>query len=116
MKIPTRVTTRSDGFPRSSVGSLLIPPIHRHDAGAAEAQVVLERDSGIGDLPVARLSAELPHELGALGDARRAERVALREQAARGVGDEFATIGVVAVPDELLGLALAAQADGLVRQ
>ena len=55
--------------------------------------------------PGAPRAAQLPHELGALREAGGAERVALREQAARRVRDELAAVGVVAVPDELLGLA-----------
>ena len=64
---------------------------------------MLERDLRALDLPLLRLAAQLPHELGALREARGAERVALREQAARWVRDELAAVGVVAVPDELLG-------------
>ena len=75
---------------------------------------MLERDLGVLDLALVGLAAQLPHELGALREAGGAERVALREQAARGVGDELAAVGVVAVPDELLGLALLAEAERLV--
>ena len=94
--------------------SVLGPLIHRHDAGAAEAEVVLERDAGAFYLALVGLAAELPDELGALGEAGGAERVALGEEAAGGVGDEFAAVGVVAVPDELLGFAFFAEAEGFV--
>src|SRR5437762_6372767 len=86
----------------------LVAAVHRHDAGAAEAEVVLEGDLGAFDLAGVGLAAQLPDQLGALGEAGGAERVALGEQAAGGVGDELAAVGVVAVPDELLGLAFLA--------
>ena len=40
--------------------------------------------------------------------------MALGQQAAGGVGDVLAAVGVLAVPDELLGAALGTQADGFV--
>ena len=42
------------------------------------------------DLTLLRLAAELRDELDALSDARRAERMPLREESARWVHDEFA--------------------------
>ena len=84
------------------------------DAGAAEADVVLQRDPGVGDLARAGLAAQLPDEFGALGEAGGAERVALGEQAAGGVGDDSAAIGVVAVGDELFGGACGGEAEGFV--
>ncbi len=77
-------------------------------------EVVLQRDLGVRRPGACRPAAELPHELRALREPGGAERVALREQAARRVGDELAAVGVVAVPDELLGLALLAEAERLV--
>src|SRR6185503_9939915 len=91
-----------------------VAAVHRHDAGAAEAEVVLQGDLGALDLASVGLAAQLPDQLGALREAGGAERVALGEQAARRVGDELAAVGVVAVPDELLGAALGAQPERLV--
>jgi hypothetical protein len=67
---------------------------------------VLQADLGALDLALLGGAAQVPDQLGALRQAGRAQRVALRQQAARRVGDELAAVGVVAVPDELLGLAL----------
>jgi len=75
---------------------------------------VLEGDLGALDLASLGLAAQVPDELGALREAGGAERVALGQEAARGIGDELTAVGVVAVPDELLGLALLAQAERLV--
>src|SRR6185503_17153839 len=91
-----------------------IPPVHRHHTRPAEPQIVLEAHLGALDLALVRLAAELPHELGALGQARGAEGVPLGQEAARGVDHELAAIAVVAVPDELLGLTLLAEPDRLV--
>jgi hypothetical protein len=93
-----------------------VPTIHRHHARPAEAEVVLQRDLRAFDLASLGLTAQVPHQLGALRKAGSAERVALRQQAARRVGDELATVGVVTFPDEVLGLAFLAQAERLVRQ
>src|SRR5262249_12844792 len=67
-----------------------VAAVHRHDARAAEPQVVLERDLRALDLTLLGLATQVPHELGALREARGAERVALREQAARRVRHELA--------------------------
>ena len=46
---------------------------------------MLQRDLRALDLAGLGLAAQVPHQLGALREAGRAERVALREQAARRV-------------------------------
>src|SRR5690606_35083333 len=97
---------------RAAGGS--VAAVDRDDAGTAEAEVVLQRDLGPLDLAPVGLAAELPDQLGALGQAGGAQRVALAEQAAGRVGDHLAAVGVAAVPDELLRLALLAQAERLV--
>src|SRR5581483_6089512 len=74
--------------------------------GAAKPDVVLERHRGALDLALARLAAQLPDQLGALGQPGRAERVPLGQQAARRVGHHPAAVGVVTVGDELLRGAL----------
>ena len=68
------------------------------------------------DLTLVGGAAQLPGELGALGEAGGAERVALGDQAAGGVDDPAAAVGGVVVVDELAALALAAQAERLVGQ
>ena len=77
---------------------------------------MLESHLGVRDLAFVRGAPELPHELGALGEAGRAEGMSLREEAAGGVRDPLAAVGVVAFLDELLGAALVAEAERLVRQ
>ena len=58
--------------------------VHDAHARAAPADVVLEREAVADrDLPLAGVLAELPPALGDLRDAGRADRVTLREQAAR---------------------------------
>ena len=56
--------------------------VHRDDARAAEAEVVLQRHLRVLHLALVRGAAQLPHQLGALREAGRAERVPLREEAA----------------------------------
>ena len=58
---------------------------------------MLQRHLGAFDLTLVGRATELPHEFGALGEPGRAQRVALREQAARRVRDILAAVGVVAV-------------------
>src|SRR3546814_12130710 len=84
------------------------------DAGAAEPEIVLERVARALDLAFVGASAKLVGELVALREPRRAERVALREQATRRIGHDLATIAVVAVVDELLGAAFGAEAERLI--
>ena len=54
-------------------------PVHGDDGGAAEAEVVLEGDLRAVDLALVGLAAQLPVELGALGQPGGADRVALRD-------------------------------------
>ena len=53
------------------------------DRRAAETDVVLQREPGAVDLAGVGRAAQLPGELGALGEAGRAERVALGDAARR---------------------------------
>ena len=57
--------------------------VHRHDRRAAEPDVVLDRRLRARDLPLVRGAAQLPGEFRALRESGCAERVALRDQAAR---------------------------------
>ena len=59
-------------------------------------------------------AAQLVHQLVALRQTGGAERVALRQQAARRIGHDLAAVGVVAVGDEARALAFRAQAERLV--
>src|SRR5687767_12375540 len=61
------------------IGSGLHGRVDGDDGRAAQPDVVLERDLRAIDLPLVRLAAELPGELGALGEAGGAEWVALRD-------------------------------------
>ena len=66
------------------------------------------------DLPAARLAAQVPEDLADVRDARRAQRVALREQPAARVHRNAPADVRVAVIDQLARLALAAEAQVLV--
>ncbi len=77
---------------------------------------MLQRYLCSGNLALVGRATKLPYELGALREARRAERMAFGQQAARRVGDDLTAVGVLCVPDKLLGLAFLAQPEALVRQ
>ena len=85
-----------------------------HDGRAAEAEVVLQADLRALDLALVGLAAQLPGELGALGQAGGAERMALGDQAAGRVHHPPAAVGRVLGIDELAALALLGQAERLV--
>ncbi len=68
------------------------------------------------DLSLVGSAAQLPGQLGALGQAGRAERVALGDQPTGGVDHPATAVGGVVVVDQPRRLALAAQAEGLVQQ
>ncbi len=81
--------------------SLLVAAVHRDDAGAAEAEVVLQRDLRVRDLALLPdEAAELLVQLEALRETGRAERMALREQAARRVHHPLAAVGVLVLVDQ----------------
>src|SRR3990172_411328 len=88
--------------------------VHRHDHGAAEADVVLQRDLRPRDLTGLGLPPQLPAQLRALGQAGGAERVPLRDQPAGGVDDPLAAVGHGPLVDEVAALALAAEDERLV--
>jgi hypothetical protein len=62
---------------------------------------VLEGGLGAADLTVTGIAAQLPRELGALGQARGAERMTLGDQAPRRVDDPLAAVGDGTLVDEL---------------
>jgi len=96
---------RTQIFHSLLVGAL----IERDDAGTAQAEVVLQGEPGVRYLTRAGLAAQLLDELGTLGEARGTERVTLGQQAARRIGDDTATVGVVALGGELVGTPFRAQ-------
>src|SRR3546814_8777105 len=61
------------------------------------------------------IAAQLFDEFSALREARGAERMALRQQAAGRIGDVLAAVGVVAISDELHRAAFRAQTEQLGR-
>src|SRR5919197_4073761 len=71
----------------TTIGGSAGPPVDGHHRGAAEADVVLEGDVDIVDLARVGVAAQLPVELGALGQSGGAEGMALRDQSARRVDD-----------------------------
>jgi hypothetical protein len=75
---------------------------------------VLEGRLHAGDLALLRLAADLPVELRALREARGAERVALRDEAAGRVHDPFAAVGHGARVDQLAALPRRAEPEPLV--
>src|SRR5690606_32242189 len=98
------------GDPAISAG----PLVEGDHSGAAEPDVVLESQPGVLDLPGVGLAAQLPDQLGALREARGAERVSLGQQPAGRVGDDLPAVGVVAVQDELLRSPLGGEPERLV--
>src|SRR5664279_1433180 len=88
--------------------------VQRHDAGAAEAEIMLQRQSRAVDLGCRGGAAQLTRQLIALREPGRAERMALRQQSAGGIGDELAAIGVVAIVDETLRATLRAKPEGFI--
>jgi signal transduction histidine kinase len=93
----------------------LVLSVHRHHARAAEADVVLERETRALDLTLLRLPVQLPDELRALREPGRAERMPLREKPARGVHDPLPAVRHLVVVDELAALAGLAELQALVR-
>ena len=83
--------------------------VQRDHAGAAEAEVVLQREPRAVDLARFGRAAQLMRQLVALREAGGAQRMTLGQQAARRIGDDLAAVGVVAVLDEFLGAAFRAQ-------
>ena len=77
---------RRPEYYRGSPG-LARPAVDADHGGAAEADVVLQRDVDLVDLTLLGESAQLPVELRALREAGRAERVALRDQPAARIDD-----------------------------
>ena len=86
------------------------------DGGAAEPDVVLQGGVDAVDLTLVGGAAQLPGQLGALGQPGGAERMALGDQPARRVDHPAAAVGGVAVVDQLGRLTLAAQPQRLVEQ
>src|SRR4051812_15035156 len=89
--------------PRPCLGGRLVDGDHGR---AAEADVVLEGDLGAVDLTLVGFAAQLPGQLGALGEPRRPERVALGDQSPGGVDDDLAAVGGRLFLDQLVSLPL----------
>src|SRR4051794_36148008 len=85
------------------LGGRLVDGYH---GGAAEADVVLEGDLGAVHLTLVGFAAQLPGQLGALGEPRRPERVALGDQSAGGADDYLASVGGRLFLDQLVPLPL----------
>src|SRR5262249_7718832 len=116
---PLALRSRRSGAPRSrgrrpAAQTRSVSPVHRDDAGAAEADVVLEGDARAFDLSLLGRTVQLPDELGTLRQACRTERVALREKTARGVHHPLAAVGGLVLVDEAAALAGLAELERLV--
>src|ERR1700744_4206823 len=97
-------------------GPPLHPLVQGHDAGAADADIVGERQSCALDLANAGLAAKLPNQLGALRKSGGAERMSLRQQPSRWIDHDLAAVAVVAVVDEARGSPFRRQAKSLIGQ
>jgi hypothetical protein len=75
---------------------------------------VLERDPGALDLSLFGLAAQLPGQFGALGQAGRAQRVALGDQAAGGIDHDLTAEGGRFLLDQLVRLALSRESQRFV--
>src|SRR5438093_12655586 len=108
-------TTTSESSARSIATSLCRRRlVDGHDSGAAEPDVVLQPHLRAVDLSLVGVASQLPRELRALRQARRPERMALRDQASGGVDHPAPAVCRVLVLDELVTLALGRQAERLV--
>src|SRR5437588_1949477 len=85
-------------------------------AGAAEADHMGEAEIRALDLPLAGLAAQMRRHLVDVGDAGRAERVALREQPSGDVHRDLAAERRGAAVDHLSRLAVLAEAQVLVME
>ena len=75
---------------------------------------MLQTDSGIRNLAPIRGSAQLPHQLGDLCHARRADGMSLRQQTTRRVDHDFTAIGVVLVQNHACRAAFGLETQGFV--
>src|SRR5439155_18014193 len=91
-----------------------VSPVHRDDAGPSQPDVVLEPDPRPPDPPLVRLPGELPHELGALREPGRAERVTLREEAARRIHHPLPAVRDLVLVDQPTALPFLAEPERFV--
>ena len=110
VRVPVAPSPSVSPLGRASGGRL----VDGDHGGAAEADVVLEGDLGAVDLALVGFAAQLPGQLGALGEPGRPERVALGDQPAGGVDDDLAAVGGRLFVDQLVALALGGEAERLV--
>jgi len=89
-------------------------PVHPHNDGPTEANVVLERHLAVGDLARAAHATQLPAQLRTLRKACGAQRMALRDQPATGVHNPLAAVCHHAAVNELCSLADWAKAKRLI--
>src|SRR5262245_7976226 len=76
-------------------------PVHGHDAGAADADIVLQRHLGAFDLARLGPAAQLLGEFIALRQTRGADGMSLGQQPAGGIDHVTAAKRIVAVVDKL---------------
>ena len=88
-------------------------PVHRDHSRAAQSDVVLQRNPCALDLTLVGRPAQLRGELGALGEAGSAQRVALGDQPAGGIDHPAATVGGVTLVQEQVAVALGGQTQRL---
>lgn len=85
------------------------------DDSTAKADIVLQGVLDVGHLSVASPAAQLPHQLSALCEACRTQRVALGNEAAGWVDDVLAAVRIVTCIDEFMRLAGRYQTERIVR-
>ncbi|MNT90345.1 hypothetical protein D3C72_2312300 [compost metagenome] len=78
--------------------------------------MVLQGNAGVGDLTPAGAATQLLGQFDALCQSTERLRLTERQQAATGIDDQVATIGIVTFLDQFLGAALQAEAKRFVQQ
>lgn len=100
-----RDNVRGDGGRNLAISTL----VDGHHHGTAETQVVLEGSARVGYEPVVSPAAQMPDQLGTLGETRSAERMTLGDETTGGVDDHLSAVGDITSTDHLVGLARFAQ-------
>src|SRR5690606_582451 len=99
------VCQRRQGGDNAAIGLQLLRSggVQGYHAGSTYAEIVLQGDPGIFNLPPFRLSAKLPDQFSALRQSGGPDGVTFRQETAGGIGNVFTSVGIITIPDELLG-------------
>lgn len=111
-RVVAKLVLAANFFVGDVLGLLAISAgVDSDDDSATETKVVLQAVLGTGGTAVVGPATEVPDKLSALGDTSGTERVALGDEAARGVDNVLAAVGDVAVADKLVGLSRLREAE-----